>query len=250
MTVRGQPEQEATVSIRTHIDLEGCGALETQNVYAGPKAIGEAMRDVVNPVGYIVHNPFEKPKFKRIEIEATIGKGSVRAAIADVLLSKRSFRAGEQVEAMVTMMPVRSERKKIKVMMDLPKDLKPGMYQLAICDADTDMQIDSGERAYQYEARSLAEVVEILGRPSPRERIVMRLSAVRPGVAVGDRAFAEVPGSVLSGLGGQMRSDVNAFAEPIRVEQEVPYVVVGMQRTQIVVLPAEDEAGTSEEREE
>lgn len=246
LTSKGRPDEEATVTLRTRIELEGQRVLETRNVYAGPKAMDESMRDVVNPVGFIVHNPFERPRFKSIEIEATVGKGMGRAAIAEMALPRRSYKAGETVEVLVTIMPVRTERTKVRMEMKLPKDLKPGSYSLLLCDADTEMQIDAGERPYLYEARTLEQVVDILGRPSPRDRLVLRMSAVGQGVSVGERAFGRVPESVLSILGGQMRSDVGSFTDPLREEKEMPYVIVGTQRTQIEVLPPEGE-GTSQE---
>ncbi len=241
LTSHGQPAQEATVRIRTRIELEGYPPLETINTYAGPKALAESMRDFVNPCGYIIHNPFERPRFKSIQIEATVeeGRHHGRAAIMEVVLPRRIYRAGQTVTLTVTMLPVRAERVRYQLKIPLPENLPPGRYSLTVCDAETDLQLDAGDRQHLYRARSLGEILKILGRPHPRKRLICRLSTQRRGVAVAGRAFGRVPGSVLSILGGQSRSDVVAFQEPLRVEKEVPYVVVGTHTTQLEVLPPE-----------
>jgi hypothetical protein len=239
LSMRGEPAQEASLSVRTRIELEGQAVLETTNVYAGPQALADSMREIVNPIGYIVHNPFEKPQFRSIEFEATVGDDFPRAAITEVSLPRDVYRAGETMELTVTLLPVRREWLRRTIEFKLPDDLPPGQYALTICDADSDLRIDAGERPHLYQARNLADILEILGRPNRHTRLVCRLSSNRRGVALGSRAFTAVPDSVLSILGGQSRTDVAGFVEPLRVETEFPYVILGMHRTQIEVLPTE-----------
>lgn len=240
LTSRGYPTQEATVRMRTRIELEGYPLLETTNTYAGPKALAESMRDFVNPCGYIIHNPFERPRFKSIQLEATVEEGRHgRAAIIEVALPRRIYRAGQTVTLTVTMLPVRAERVKYQLNIPLPENLSPGRYSLTVCDAETDLRLDASDRPHLYRARNLGEILKILSSPHPRKRLVCRLSTQRRGVAIGERAFGRVPGSVLSILSGQSRSDVVAFQEPLRVEKELPYVVMGAHTTQLQVLPPE-----------
>lgn len=240
ITANGEPEPEATIELSTRIELDGLPPLVMSDTYAGPKALTGSLGVVVNPLGYVIHNPFRKPLFRKIEVTVAISDRSGRAAMTEVVLPRGSCRAGDSLEVAVTLLPVRAEKVRHIIKVPLPRDMDPGSYDLVVCDSDNDLRLDVRDRPHLYEARDLAQIIGIFNQPHPRNQLICRILTRRSGVAIGRRAFDRLPASALSILSAQARSDVTTFADPLRVSERLPYVVSGSYSTRIEVLPPEE----------
>lgn len=158
-------------------------------------------------------NPFERVMLQKITGTARVSPEAHGAQVLDVHLAKSKYRPGEVVNAFVTYQPFHAEQATIPVEMELPRDLRPGAYQLVISDAEryfNDVQVTE---PFRLSTQSIEDVFSLLKDITAiRENaLYVRMMRQPDGVAVGRTAMPRLPSSRREVMLGAGRSDTTAF---------------------------------------
>ncbi|HEX4795895.1 MAG TPA: SpoIVB peptidase S55 domain-containing protein [Humisphaera sp.] len=173
--------------------------------------------DIFGDAGAVIaaaaDNPYERVMLLQISGNAKISATAQAAQVLDVHLPKSKYRPGETLKAYVTYQPFRAEPGTIPVQFDLPRDLKPGGYQLVISDAERYFADEQEQEPFHLTAQSIEDVFALLKDvTSIRENaLYLRLIRQPDGVAVGRTALPQLPSSRRQMLLGAGRSDVTAY---------------------------------------
>lgn len=193
------------------------------------------------PLVATTDNPFSRAYAASVDVEVTV-EGTVRAAeIVSARATRARYEPGEKVAVDVTYRPFRASERVARMTLELPKDLAPGEYTIAVSDLETYRGAEAEARPDRLAADSLEELLAVLREQTAMsvEAVYLRLGRDADGVAVGRTAMPRLPGSRRQMLGNAGVPELSDIAGAVSRVERLPFVMSGAAEVKIeVVEPA------------
>jgi len=176
-----------------------------------------AASDMVQLVGSITQNPFEKVSLEGIDVEININYGLDAWQINSVRLDRATAAPGETVNALVEFMGLEEKPFTRSYPITIPEDAPEGEQQIVIGDGATYTQFSLASRPYLTQIDSVDDLIAVykeLLNVSPRKLYTV-VPTTRTGVAIDGQSLPSLPGS---------RAVILASGNPNAVAYQTPHV--------------------------
>lgn len=200
------------------------------------------------------NNPFGTVLPGEIETEILVEPGvSRQAELVEAISPRTTYKPGESVNLVLTYRPWHQKEQTRTLAFDLPSDLRPGQYTLAISDAETFQGQDVASRPDLYRAENVQDVFHVLQRASSfhPDALYLRLTRMEgdgpnPGgrspnassgqsLAVGRKPLLKLPDSRRQIIENGAKPNVASLTETHSKSVPWSYVTVGATELAITV---------------
>lgn len=232
--VQGAPARN-TMSYRATAKFTGGHELTINSADLNAGGMGAAA-DMVQLVGSITQNPFEKIELESIDVEIDIDYGIDGWQISSLRLDRPTAAPGEEVTAIIELMGVQEQPVTRTFTFTVPDDAPEGEQQIMIGDAATYTQFALASRPFLSQLDSVDDLVQVyqeLFNTSPRKLYVV-MPTTRTGVALNGQALSQLPGSRAAVLAGN-----NPTAQPYQTlvteSFDLQRILVGGQQVKLTI---------------
>lgn len=223
------------VDLRARLELEGYGELAVRQTFDGENAGTQVATHMLGVVAFLVQNPIERVRIRRVEVEVEQFSSPRAAAVVGAHADRTMVRPGDRVHVSLDLAAFRGERFRRSLDVDLPEDLPAGRYSLLVGDGAS---VDAARLALEPATPvSMHQALERLRANHSRREIVALGVYAGAGLSVGGEVMPRLPGSVrslwsaaASGSAVGLRSTV---AQQVAVPSPVP--LQGMVRIDLEV---------------
>lgn len=195
-----------------------------------PAAINAALF-VNERFGRVYGNALDQPVVAGLKLKMEGIPERRTAALQSARLSTMEARAGDVLDAEVTLRPYQSEPKVVRLKVKLPGSLAPGPVRVLISDAATaDKLVGTGEQGQR--AVGLADAVQQMNRLHANDRVYVTLLSREAQAVVEGETMPGVPlsmANVLGPLKDAQRMQLNGESAVEAGSAETGYAVTGSQ---------------------
>lgn len=129
--MRGSLPPDNMIEYKTTIAIKDFEPVSFSNVSTG-LGLAEAVIESTGAVALLLNNPYEKIQITSIDFDCRILNKNLLSHIWSVDLSENKVSAGEYIDVSVITESVLADKKKYRYRLQIPDDLKPGVYKLNI----------------------------------------------------------------------------------------------------------------------
>lgn len=240
--MEGDLPEEMTAILNIRIEVEGHDPIVIRDVYSGSSVSGgrapQALYgQVAGLVGLLTTNTIEPIRIARIEAETEIVSGRQSAEIESVQAVGDVYAPGDTFRANVFVRPYKGAPQRVPVELKLPSDLPEGTYSVQITDDVSSARQDVRDDPTLANPQTVKQLFAALQRQTAAKRtnLVARLPLPGSGVAMDGKALPNLPGSMVTILGGTRKSGAQPISKALVVRHETDWVVVGSETVRIVV---------------
>ncbi len=187
---------EHTVEYAFNIGIEDGQVISTRNIStdAGLKdAIGECSAVVT----LLMDNPYKKLDINSIDCDICIKPKNIRSNIWSVDLLNSAVKAGDTIEVDVILESYLGGKKEYRQSVEVPKNLKPGTYDLLISGSEGYEQFLTKAAPYKFVAQNIPDLISALHQvlEVPRDRLYFVLVLPAGGVTLEKAELPDLPAS-------------------------------------------------------
>jgi hypothetical protein len=239
----GDVGQEITLSMEASIHAQGLEPIRFKNTYSGGSVAGsQGAKGLLNQVAIIAdgltRNPFAPARLESVECHAVVTDKRTSAAITSVRLNSDRYEPGDELVASVTLRPYKCDPVTTEIKLQLPKDLPPGNYAAAICDAGSHLKAMFQEEPNILVARSVPEIARVyrLQLEEKRETLYLRVLTPDSGVAVDRVSLPQLPTSVRAALESRRSTPGMPIRRALVSRKSTPWVIEGVANLRFNVV--------------
>lgn len=185
-------------------------------------------------------NRFQPVRVDSVTATVAVTSEPQDAKIAGVRVIPAIVAPGDSVRVEVTLQPSRHEIERQWVQLRIPESTPPGTLSVRACDARGTEQWEHNRAPDRYEARSLTQLLALLGAQRRADRVYVQLFRSAPGATVGGAEISQAPVSMLEVLGSGASSGETAPTKGATLDEvSIPIgrVVGGCETATLEVLP-------------
>ena len=186
---------DATLEVRTLLNLRRGRRVERQQVYGGANAIFAAALEAAEPVAVLGAAPFDDLELESLSFEVQVRDAVEAASLVGLRVDRARPAAGDTVAVTVRLQPYRRPPEEVTVHLALPAGLPPGPLQVRAGSGRRAMAWDRERRPDGFEPRRADELLELLGRPQRDDEIIIELTRGEEGLSVDGRELPGLPPS-------------------------------------------------------
>jgi len=187
---------------------------------------------------FLYENPFHAIGVRRVELDIVVRDDLRVAEITRVWADRVDVRPGDTVNLSVWLKPYRQAEVQHDLELRVPQDIPDGPITVLVGDAGVVGAEERGFARGEVEPQSVEQLIRLLNRVRPHDRIYYQLSRDDEGAVYGGQKMSSLPPSVLRVLSGSQTS-----GETIRISktllyessERVEYVVSGEHRIELNV---------------
>ncbi len=198
-------QMDAAVDVKGHtpVKLENLFAPTDQPVPAGMfVALG-----VQSAFERIYSNPYELPEVQRISLHVKELPNRRWAMIDQAWAEKSEVRPGETVSVKVMLRPYRGTPFLQEIPVTIPVQTTPGRLELVVSDAEfLNRNVQSLEASSEAQLPGLEELINLVNRERPNDRLYATLLQSTPTILVDDKELPNVPVSEINILDQRQNS--------------------------------------------
>ena len=234
---RGALPPEHTLRYKTKIDFVGAEAISYENLSAGQDA-GELLTETMVPVALAMNNPFKDLRVRSIEVEVEELDETLLANIRSVELGDYRVEQGGQISVGVVVEPIRGPRKRYTFDLDVPRDLKPGQYEILITGGYGYYEFLKKAAQQRFIAEDVDSLIEALNNilRIRRDRLYCVFILPEGGIALERAQLPDIPMTRALVLADATRTlQAQPYQHWLQKSLETAGVIIGEQRIQIEV---------------
>ncbi|MCH8333865.1 hypothetical protein IIC65_08025 [Candidatus Sumerlaeota bacterium] len=189
---------EMTADCRYTIHLTGGGSV-TKTLRASSRTgisftfLLSLLRDMF----LLVDNPYAMVDVESIEIEMEAWPGFRIDTLDQAVVRYGRLRPGDRIDLDMIWRPYRGEEYTRRESLELPKDIKPGVYVIHVADASTSRRIDQRHEPALFRPHNLEETIEMARRAEyPSNRMKIYLFEPGASVSLGIESMEGLPASM------------------------------------------------------
>ncbi len=171
-------------------------AVELSGQTAGPGGAGRLATEWMAPVNVLLNNPFVHGRLTGVQARMETSRPQALARIESVTAPRMISTGDQQLVCRVEMSPWHGDRESLEVTLDLPPDLKPGSYRLAVASAAEMFALEAQRAPGSLQVASLNRMLEVLGTDRDASTLVVALFARGSGMMISGREMTGLPGRV------------------------------------------------------
>jgi len=183
------------VEYKVNLALAGSAdGIAFRNVSTG-RGLNEMTVETTVPVALLMNNPYRDVKIESIDVEVNISAKNVEGYIWSVELSDSQVKPGDQVRFAVVLESFLAEKKRYEGSISLPKELRPGKYELLVCGARHYLRYLRSAAPYRFVPQNFSGLVESLNSilRVKRDRLYCLLTLPPGGVALEKAELPDLP---------------------------------------------------------
>lgn len=228
--------QEHTLRYRLSAEYDKLGTFAVSNV-SSMNWLYDIRSDLTEPMSMLMDSRFGRARLKGVQVDVSIEPKASAATMERVELIRSEVKPGERVEVLVRWRPYRAKPFVRRYAMSLPEDLPDGTYELRLGSGRSHLMAVRSEKPHLFRVESMSDMMAAVRRIGSvrSDRLYMRLRIKRGGVAVGKTEMPELPSFRQRIFDQAELHAVQAYAEPIVVEHQVPFVVSGERQFAVKV---------------
>lgn len=228
--------QEHTLRYRMSVGYENLGRFALSNV-SSMRTLFDIRSDLTEPMSMLMDNQFGRARVRRVDVSVSVEPRASVAEMERAELIRSEFKPGETVEVDVRWRPYRADPFVRRYTLTLPADVPDGTYTLSVGSDRSHLMALRTEKPHLFRTESMADMMAAFGRIGSvrADRVYMRLSVGRGGLAVDKTEMPELPSFRRRIFGQAELHAVAGYAEPILAVHPVPFVVSGVKTFTIKV---------------
>jgi SpoIVB peptidase S55 len=222
-----------------HLD-GGTAHLTRGNSWIVPTPLSGPGEEVNVTLNALLGNRFQPVRVDSVTATVAVTSEPQDAQIAGIRLVPALVAPGDSVRVEVTLRPSRHELERQWVQLRIPESTPPGTLSVRACDATATEQWEHHRAPDRYEARSLTQLLTLLGAQRRADRVYVQLFRAAPGATVHGSEISQAPISMLEVLGSGASSGDTAPTQGATLEEvSIPIgrVVGGCETATLEVLP-------------
>ena len=183
------------VEYKVNVALAGStDGIAFRNVSTG-RGLKEMMVETTAPVALLMNNPYRDVKIESIDVQVNISAKNVEGYIWSVELSDSQVKPGDQVRFAVVLESFLAEKKRYEGSISLPKELRPGKYELLVCGARHYLRYLRSAAPYRFVPQNFSGLVESLNSilRVKRDRLYCLLTLPPGGVVLEKAELPDLP---------------------------------------------------------
>jgi hypothetical protein len=188
----------------------------------------------------LLGNRFEPIRVDSVAATVAVTSQPEDARIAGVRVVPAIAAPGDSVRVEVTLRPSREEVERRWTGIRIPDNTPPGTLSVRACDAGGTEQWEQNRAPDRYQARSLTQLLTLLGAQRRADRVYVQLYRSAPGATVRGSEISQAPASMLEVLGSGASSGETAPTKGATLEEvSIPIgrVVGGCEAATLEILP-------------
>jgi hypothetical protein len=218
----------------------GRRVLRRGNAWLAPTPLSGPGEEVNTTLNALMSNRFEAVRVDSVRASVAVTDTPDDAAIAGVRVVPAVAAPGDSVRVEVTLRPSRHGQIRRWVSLRVPESTPPGTLNVRVCDARQTEGWERDRAPDRYEARSLDQLLRLLGSERRSDRVYVQLHRASPGATIRGGEVSQAPASVLGVLGtGGTAGEAGLTKGATLAEVSIPLdrVVTGCESTTLEVLP-------------
>ena len=133
-----------------------------------------------------MNNPFARPDITALEVEIEILPEDILAIISSAVLSESKVKPGQRIDVFVTLQSRLSEKKTYQLKLQIPDDIKPGEYEIAVSGPGQYSNFLIKAAPHKYTAHDMPTLMEALKNTLAvrRDRLYLTMAIQEAGVTI------------------------------------------------------------------
>ena len=205
----------AAVDMKYRIIFDGGKVIEKQDFFSTNRIMAF---NVSLPLYYdlsgLMNNSFKKVNIENMHMDLNIIDKFKAVGIETAELDRDIYKPGEKVRIKVFFRPFRKPRFSRTIDLELPKDLRDGVYTLHVADGLSRTRMEFSRSPGIGNIISFEGFVDYLRIHYPRNRLYVLLVDKETGIRVREAEMPGLPGSILSIT---QKASLGAFTQPINL---------------------------------
>ena len=228
LTAEQQVPPENTVTVTGRIEFENGMSLDMEQVRTNGGDY-DVFNALAMPVMSMSQNPFEKVLLKSAEISITVEDKPRSATLVSGQVIDPVLRPGQTAEFSVELRPFGGETFRRRLSLELPATLPDGMYDVAVVDAQTYLNLMMTTRPHLSRITSVAELRSVLERVLgiDDEALYVVMMLPEQGVAIGREELPSLPSSQRAIIQRPEQPETTPYQEWLTKQFDTEYVPAG-----------------------
>jgi len=185
------------------VTREASRVIEFSNIETSLQTEG-LVRQVAGPIIAMTDNPFGKLVPRRVTLDMNVLPGVKLAEIRQLAADRSTYRPGQTVKLSMNVRKHLGNDLSVPLRFELPADLKDGVYQLTVSDAQTHTAAEIAGNPAAFDTRSAEDIAQVISEFSGKrnDAAYLRLTSQMPeiDIAIGRSKLPGLPGSMRSRL--------------------------------------------------
>jgi len=229
---------DATLSLRSFVQLADGQTVQREQVYSGPAAVLTAAREAVRPLDALTHSQFTGLDVDSVHFALTLRERIQTARVRGLRLRDAEVEAGETFTVAVTLQPFRRDPVVQHLEISLPADLAPGPLLLRVGSGAASQNWESQRRPDAFRPRSARHLLELLAYQERDDELILELFRREESLTVDGRELPGLPPSARAILeGGNSAGHLGPVHGQVvlRQRRRTDYVLSGEQTLELTV---------------
>ena len=234
---RGELPELCTLEYDVVLDFGDFGKVNISDISSDNSTFDLSL-DMVQNTSLVVNSPWGQPLLNNIEAKVKILDKTSLAEIDSVELSNNVFYPGDTVKAKIKCFQYRLPEIVLDAELTLPKDIKPGQYDINIGDKRSYLATLSRTQPQKGFADTSEKIIKVLNERNQyrRDNLYMFMTLNEPGLALEDEALPAIPpGKAMLLTSQSEQKSVGVFNKLIESIKPCDYVILGSTSFKIEV---------------
>lgn len=229
---------EVTVKTRLQLKIADRETLVFDNIFAGPRGLGEGVMGVTRPLQLLLQNPFEAVRVESASFDLEVAEEVEAARIEAVQVDRSRFEAGDVVGLEIDLRPYLAPTRTVKASVTIPDHIREGTVLLRVSSARAYAAQNAKRVPDTYRVSDVEGLIDALEREYRNDDLIVELLANRAGATVNGVELSSLPPSVAAAMKTSRRSGgVRAVNQTVVSKQvlKTEHVLSGQQTVFLAV---------------
>ena len=226
-----------TIEYKGAIGIEGFEPIVFENVSTAA-GLREVLTESTASIAMLMNNPYKKVNIKSFDFEVRIVPKNILSHIWSIDLSDSKVKAGEQIEIEAVLESVLAGKKRYRLTLKIPTDLKPGVYDLKVLGWDGYKNFLTKAAPYRFTPENTETLISAINDTLSisRNRLYFVLSLPSGGVMLERAELPDLPATKALVLSDAKRTlTVQPYQHWIEDSLETGTVVIDQRVMRITV---------------
>jgi hypothetical protein len=189
---------ETTIQAEMSVKLEGHAPLKIETAYSDSSTVVSLARDVMDLIGAIIGNGFEKARFESVQVNLVVIEQRKSGRIVDASVDRPVANPGDTIAVTVRVRPFAGKEYSKTVSLEIPRNTPAGDLLIKVTDGVSASMDEAQRNPLSTDPRSLDELLDLIRSSKPANSIVVTASSSDKSVYAREGEMPSVPPSFLA----------------------------------------------------
>ncbi len=196
----GKGSGEITTRTRIQIRLDGHADVVLENAYSGVDALAGIVKELVDPLGALMHNPFQDPPVVGVRIKVDVEERLRTATLDGLEISRLRYRPRDVIRFETLARPYYGHEQRTSGQINIPIHTPDGPLTLRAGSAEALEKLEIKRAPGRYVPQSFDHLLKLISQEERNDDLIVELVSKGRGITVEGEEFPSPPSSVLSVL--------------------------------------------------